>query len=128
MSEKPKLLIAEDDPDVRKALERILRGTFTVILTQDGKQGAEKFLTDPDIRLVMSDGDMPFSNGAMFHASIVDELKRRGGRFFLITAGIRDETILAYFRKYPVPILHKPFDADELRRKLLKTWRGLPTL
>ncbi|MFT4657079.1 MAG: two-component system response regulator MprA, partial [Ilumatobacter sp.] len=70
------ILIAEDDKQIREALDRILRFEgYATILVNDGAAALEAFVEkDPDAAIV--DVNMPFVDGL----SVVRRLRDKGDR------------------------------------------------
>jgi two-component system OmpR family response regulator len=62
MENKIKILVADDDSDIREILEILLKAEgFDVIMACDGKEAIE--LTDESIDLIILDVAMPEKNG-----------------------------------------------------------------
>jgi two-component system response regulator MprA len=106
------ILIAEDDKQIREALDRILRFEgYATILVNDGAAALEAFVEkDPDAAIV--DVNMPFVDGL----SVVRRLRDKGDRtpVLILTArqatADRVEGLDAGADDY----LAKPFELDEL--------------
>lgn len=64
MIPKPKILIADDDAFVRDMIACILEsGDYEVRLSENGLDAFRKYTQEPDITLIVSDMNMPESNG-----------------------------------------------------------------
>ena len=64
---KGKILIIDDDPFVRSMLEEILQSENYVVRTaKNGKDGLDKYRSEPDIELVVSDMNMAEMGGVEF--------------------------------------------------------------
>jgi len=108
----PTILIAEDDKQIREALDRILRFEgYETVLARDGAAALEAFAGDrPDIAIL--DINMPFVDGL----SVTRKLRDRGDRtpILILTArqatADRVEGLDAGADDY----LPKPFELDEL--------------
>ncbi|KKW32717.1 MAG: PAS/PAC sensor hybrid histidine kinase [Candidatus Uhrbacteria bacterium GW2011_GWA2_53_10] len=111
---KPKLLLVDDEPLVRSALRRALKHEFDIIEAENGFEGAQHFLTDPEIRRVLSDARMPNGSGVELHRMIADQLKERDGRFVIYT-GDMPAAWVDYFLSQSVKIVDKPVDNDVIR-------------
>ena len=75
---RAKLLILDDEPEVLKALERLLRNHFELHLF-DNAQEALVFLKETHCHLILSDMKLPNMNGAEFlsHASKLSPLSKQ---------------------------------------------------
>ncbi len=107
-----KLVVAEDDPAVRNAVQRVLElEGYTVVVTKDGVAALEAILTSSPDAVVM-DVMMPFSDGL----SVCRELRRRANRtpVLLLTARHEIGDRVAGLDAGADDYLVKPFSIDEL--------------
>lgn len=63
MSDKPRLLIADDSPQARKELLEILEDEFDLIEAENGEQAWSMISSDKDIKMVFTDLSMPKGDG-----------------------------------------------------------------
>lgn len=63
MSEKPRLLIADDSPQARKELLEILEDEFDLIEAENGEQAWSMISNDRNIKMVFTDLSMPKVDG-----------------------------------------------------------------
>ncbi len=60
---KKKILVVDDDPQIRQSLQKVLRAEgYDVVLAADGQEGIEKFETEP-IDLLLLDVSLPDISG-----------------------------------------------------------------
>ena len=107
-----KLVVAEDDPAVRKAVQRVLElEGYEVSVTKDGVAALDAILTTSPDAVVM-DVLMPFSDGL----SVCRELRRRANRtpILLLTARHEIGDRVAGLDAGADDYLVKPFSVDEL--------------
>ena len=106
------ILIAEDDQQIREALDRILRFEgYKTVLAKDGAAALEAFVAhEPDIALL--DVMMPFVDGL----TVVRKLRDRGDRTPILMLTARQETPdrVAGLDAGADDYLAKPFELDEL--------------
>jgi CheY-like chemotaxis protein len=108
------ILLAEDDPDVRTLMEKILNSFgYNVILAEDGQDAVEKFTVNMgEVKLVLMDMIMPKKNGK----EAADEIRQlKPGIQILFSSGytadsIRNKTELSE----PVELIMKPVKPMEL--------------
>lgn len=111
-----KILIAEDDPEIRTALERILTYEgYTVHSANDGAAALEALLThEPD--LVVLDVMMPFVDGL----EVCRKMRSRGDRTPILMLTAREETSdrVAGLDAGADDYMAKPFELDELLARI----------
>jgi two-component system response regulator MprA len=111
-NKKFKLVVAEDDPAVRNAVQRVLElEGYTVVVTKDGVAALDAILSNTPDAVVM-DVMMPFSDGL----SVCRELRRRANRtpVLLLTARHEIGDRVAGLDAGADDYLVKPFSIDEL--------------
>ncbi len=107
-----KIVVAEDDPAVRNAVQRVLElEGYTVVVTKDGVAALDAILSNTPDAVVM-DVMMPFSDGL----SVCRELRRRANRtpILLLTARHEIGDRVAGLDAGADDYLLKPFSIDEL--------------
>lgn len=107
-----KIVVAEDDPAVRNAVQRVLElEGYTVVVTKDGVAALDAILSNTPDAVVM-DVMMPFSDGL----SVCRELRRRANRtpILLLTARHEIGDRVAGLDAGADDYLVKPFSIDEL--------------
>ena len=107
-----KLVVAEDDPAVRNAVQRVLElEGYSVVVTKDGVAALDAILSNAPDAVVM-DVMMPFSDGL----SVCRELRRRANRtpILLLTARHEIGDRVAGLDAGADDYLVKPFSIDEL--------------
>lgn len=121
----PRVLLAEDDPELRRLIaSELRRDGITVIEARDGHELVELLAEDlgsvaPDV--VVSDLRMPGPSGL----DALDLLRRTGGgpAFVLITA-FGDEAIHEQAARLgAAAVFDKPFDLDDLTTALVAITR-----
>ena len=107
-----KVVLAEDDPAVRNAVQRVLElEGYSVVVTKDGVAALDAILSNTPDAVVM-DVMMPFSDGL----SVCRELRRRANRtpVLLLTARHEVGDRVAGLDAGADDYLVKPFSIDEL--------------
>jgi len=124
-----KILIVDDDPDIRRVLQLLLCDSYSVKDVADGTQAIEHIKSAPDTDLIILDVMMPGLSGyetcdAIRAISNVPIL-------FLTAKSAEDDRIAAY-RSGGDDFLSKPFSQAELLAKVssllrrYKEYRGKP--
>ncbi|SRR6266852_1249862 len=108
-----RILVIDDDPDMRAMLEQTLKSAgHEIALAADGKEGVEQYRANP-ADLVVTDLYMPNQEGL----ETITELRKRFPEVVIIAMSGRATagTMLSIAQKLgAVEILQKPFVAVEL--------------
>jgi two-component system cell cycle response regulator len=117
---KNRILIAEDDPVSRRVLQTFLvKWGYEVIIAEDGFQALAVLERQDFPRLAVLDWMMPGLEGTEVCERIRNELNRAYVYILLLTARSQKEDILKGLESGADDYLTKPFDAKELRARLL---------
>jgi two-component system, cell cycle response regulator len=117
---KSRILIAEDDPVSRRVLQTfLLKWGYEVIIAEDGTQALAILERQDFPRLAVLDWMMPGLEGTQVCERIRKEHNRAYVYILLLTARNQKEDILKGLESGADDYLTKPFDAQELRARLL---------
>lgn len=121
--ERPTILYAEDNPDLRNYVRTLLRPQYNVFLAADGQDGIEKARRyAPD--LIITDFMMPKVSGREFLQAIRSDATLHRLPVIFLTAragtGARVESLQAGADDY----LSKPFDQGELLARIRNLLRA----
>lgn len=117
------LLLLDDEPNILRALTRLLRRDGYRILTANTPQQAFALLAQNDVQVVMSDQRMPEMTGTEFFRRVKEMYP---DTIRLILSGYTDLKSVtdainhgAIYR-----FLTKPWDDEELRREIAEAFKG----
>jgi CheY-like chemotaxis protein len=117
---RPRILVVDDSPTVRKMLERVLGGAgFEVVLIENGGEGLlEAQRVRPDA--ILTDFVMPAMRGHIFVKRLREVDALRDVPVVLISS--RGEGIRQYFEDFcgPIHVLPKPFEPQVLVQLLAR--------
>lgn len=116
-SKKPKLLIADDEPDMLRFLRTQLSESFDIIEAVDGHQTVEKaaqFLPD----VILSDMMMPEKDGLQVCRELRQRTSTRSIPVVLLTARADEKTKIDCLIAGASDFLAKPFSLTELTVRL----------
>lgn len=117
---KSKILIAEDDPVSRRVLQTFLvKWGYEVVVAEDGTQALAILERQDFPRLAVLDWMMPGLEGTQVCERIRKQPNRAYVYILLLTARSQKEDILKGLESGADDYLTKPFDAKELRARLL---------
>lgn len=112
----PRLLIAEDDPIIRKILGTLLqRSNYALDFAENGQKAVEMWERG-EYDLILMDIQMPRLNGFEATAAIREQERSRGGRIPIIAITAHDfdeESCLAAGMDYYIA---KPLDFQQTRQ------------
>jgi len=108
-----RLLIVEDNPDMRRYLERLLSNQYSVILAKDGAEGLEKAKAySPD--LILTDAAMPNMSGFELLRIIRSDQRFASTPVIVLTARAGSEARIESYEAGADDYISKPFDENEL--------------
>jgi signal transduction histidine kinase len=116
-SRRPKLLIADDEPDMRRFLRSQLSDEYELMEAVDGEQAtsmAAQYLPD----VMVCDMMMPEKDGLQVCQDLRKRSTTRSLPFLMLTARADDETKLMALRAGANDFLTKPFSITEIRLRL----------
>lgn len=114
---KPTVLIADDEPDLRRILEFVLRREgFSVLAASDGMEAIALYREHPEVGLVLLDLMMPRLDGL----ATLRELRRLNPSLpCWLCSGVADSLAPDEIAGHgEVPFFRKPLPLDEIVRTL----------
>jgi DNA-binding response OmpR family regulator len=107
------VLVVDDEETVRAVTARILESAgFRVTLAGDGREGVERFRSDPSIRLVLLDLTMPRLSGEDAYREL--RTIRESTPVILMSGYSPEELKIQFAGKGLAGYLRKPFRPSEL--------------
>jgi DNA-binding response OmpR family regulator len=112
-----KILLIEDDPDVSKLTEFILRDEYDVISSEDGRGGIEMAMTDkPD--LILLDIYMAGLSGFEVCRVLKEEDGTASIPVIMFTAGAQKYEVSEGYAAGADDYITKPFEPEELIERI----------
>jgi DNA-binding response OmpR family regulator len=111
----PRILIVDDEPALRRTLERALRGIGLDVVTAGDAHLAYQVLHETDVDLVLLDLHLPQMAGDTFYVALVRRWPRLAERIILMTGDTFAEQDHWPSELRCCPLLLKPFTLDVLR-------------
>ena len=117
------VLVVDDDRGVRRLTARMLRTDgYKVLEAESGEEALRMLESDPSIRVVVTDIVMPEMDGLALADRALAQLP--GRRVVLMTGHAPELTAKLDHSDSPLPVLLKPFTAQELLGKVRDTLAG----
>ena len=119
-SERPKILIVDDEPDYITAIQcRLEWSHYDVITASDGQEGLEKVMKErPD--LVLLDTNMPVMNGHEVLERLKQHEELRNIPVIMVTALCEAQDVAKASSYGVADYVAKPFDFSDLVEKIAK--------
>ena len=131
MIEQSHILIVDDDPDIRKVLEILLKEKYFVSQAADGPSAIACLRANPQIDLVILDVMMPGMSGY----DVCTELRKISNvPILFLTARTAEDDRLTAYSSGGDDFLSKPFSPGELTAKVVsllrryREYRGKPDI
>lgn len=111
----PRILVVDDEPDVRELVEALLAGQGYEIDGADGGKAALECLSQQAYNVVVSDLRMPDVDGVAVYRAVQNQPASRPAMLFM--SGFTNAAeFVPFLRETGTPVVAKPFDVNELRR------------
>ncbi|MEC7523678.1 MAG: response regulator [Myxococcota bacterium] len=116
---RPRILVAEDDPDVLKMLDHVLRALGDVETARDGQEALEKAkAARPDV--IVTDLMMPRMDGLTLSKQLKHDSKLAHVPVVMLTARTQPRDVIAGINAGARFYVTKPFKTEELVSKVRK--------
>jgi PAS domain S-box-containing protein len=116
--ERPRLLLVEDNADMRDYTARHLAADYDVVPVGDGREALDRMRIDPPVDLVLADVMMPRMDGLELVRQIRADERLRDVPVVLLSARAGVEASTTGLLEGADDYVVKPFQPDELRARL----------
>jgi CheY-like chemotaxis protein len=121
-----RVLVIDDEPLIRKVIERTLSIVAQVTLAADGAVALDLLRAGERFDLVLCDVVMPVMDGVEFHQRLSAELPDEAPRLVFMTGGLVSARAQTFFRHARHVVLEKPLDLNVLQALVLSRVSGEP--
>ncbi len=119
-SEKKKILLVDDDPDILRLVEVVLkRSGFNVITSKNGSEALTYLQTELP-SMILLDVAMPGMNGFEVLSQLKSQEKTKAVPVMMLTARSQKEEIIKAIQMGAQNYMIKPFDSKELITRIKK--------
>jgi len=120
---KKKVLVVEDDTDIRTIMLHLLGDKYDLVLSEDGRSGMEKALSErPD--LILLDNYMAGMSGFEVCKAIRNTPEIASVPIIIVTAGALKEEVAEGYSLGADDYVLKPFDPEDLIERMEKHLRS----
>jgi CheY-like chemotaxis protein len=112
-------LVIDDEPEIRRALDRILRGRHKVVLCANGAEALERLIAGDRFDVILCDLLMPEMTGIELFAEIEHHFRNQAERMVFMTGGATSESSRQFIEDHSTRVVHKPFHPAEIEAAVL---------
>jgi DNA-binding NtrC family response regulator len=123
----PRVLIIDDEPAIRRTLDRALRAMGCEVVTAGDAHLAYHLLHETDVDLVLLDLHLPQMSGDTFFVALTRRWPRLATRIVLMTGDTFAEKSHWPIELQSCPLLLKPFTLDMLRLTIIQALEDPPS-
>lgn len=118
--ETPRVLVVDDSAMIRHAIQKMLKTDFDLVLAEDGEAGWDKLAADPQIKVLITDIEMPKLDGYAFICRIraADDPRIRDLPVITITGAEDDETKTRAYACGATDFITKPLNPSQLQARV----------
>ena len=113
-----RVLVVDDEPGVLEAIRRLLAREHDVTTASSGRLALELLANEGSFDLILCDLNMPELGGMQVHGELVRTRPELASRIVFMSGGVFTEASRAFLDTVDCPVLAKPFDPDELRKRV----------
>lgn len=117
---RPRILVADDDPDLLKMLEHVMRALGEVVTAIDGQDALEKARSGPPPDVIVTDVMMPRMDGIALARQLKTEPRLAQVPVVMLTARTGPRDVIAGINAGARFYVTKPFKTEELIAKVRK--------
>jgi DNA-binding response OmpR family regulator len=121
---KKRILVVEDDQQVRRLVQVALRMNYEVETAENGSEALARVVRPPPLDLVICDVMMPQLSGFDFARRLRMVPQGKNLPFVFLTARDEPQNVVEGIRLGARQYITKPFKVDDLLKKVQKLLRG----
>ena len=117
---RARILVLDDDPHVRRALQLALKPHCDVVVATDGATALARLRSGERFDLILSDVEMPIMNGIDFYKALRSGFPAESDRVVFMSGGLGSPDAAAFFCDAALELLDKPISCEELKALLAR--------
>lgn len=111
---RPRVLVVDDEENLRTSLGQILAFEFEVTVCADGREALARIEAGARFDVLLVDLMMPTLSGMDLYARLTAVAPELASRVVFLTGGAFTARAREFLRETPNPRLEKPFDVEQL--------------
>ena len=108
------ILVVEDEPALRRVLERVLARAGYRVLAAASAETAYELLASEPADAVLLDVQLPTMSGLALYLALVHRHPTLAGRIAIMSGDAEAEHVRSWLEHNPCTVLKKPFDLREI--------------
>jgi signal transduction histidine kinase/ActR/RegA family two-component response regulator len=123
-----RVLVVDDEPEIRRGLQRILREKHDVFLCGNGAEALERLTAGERYDVILCDLLMPEMTGIELFAEIERRFREQADGVVFLTGGATSESSRVFIEQQSARVVSKPFHPAEIMAVVLaRAHSPLPT-
>ncbi len=118
-----RVLIIDDEPDIRASLVRLLHGSHEIVTEVSGEAALERLRRDAEFDVILCDVIMPGMDGPAFFEALDQELPRLTSRVLFMTGGLPSARARAFVERRGEMVVGKPISREALHSAFARLQR-----
>ena len=118
-----RVLVIDDEPEIRRALRRVLGHLCTVSICANGAEAWQHFVRGEKYDVILCDLLMPEMNGMELFGALVQEYTDQAERMLFLTGGATSDASRTFLQKHAARVVNKPFNPKEVEAVVRTTAR-----
>jgi PAS domain S-box-containing protein len=118
-----RVLIIDDERDIRSSLVRLLQGSHEVVTEASGEVALERLRLDPEFDIILCDVIMPGMDGPAFFEALQSELPHLSSRVVFMTGGLPSARARAFVERRGEMVVGKPISREALHSAFARMQR-----
>ncbi len=119
-----RILIIDDDPHVRRALERLIASEHDVVVAGSGVDALERLERDTEFDVILCDLMMPDVDGVDVYEALVVHHPELCDRVIFLSGGAFTRRGQDFLESTGCPVIHKPVSLEDLLAAIGDAMRG----
>lgn len=111
---RPRVLVVDDEPILRRVIERGLRDRFDLVVAADGQQALEALDGGGHFDIVLTDIRMPRLDGFGLHSALTRRDPRLARRTIFMSASTGEPAVVNHVASIGARLITKPFSILQL--------------
>jgi CheY-like chemotaxis protein len=109
-----KILVVDDEPEIRRGLKRILGSKHEVAFSTNGAEALGRFVAGERYDIVLCDILMPEMTGIELLAELERRFPEQAGRVVFMTGGATSESARVFIEEKGARVVSKPFSPRDI--------------